>query len=311
MSYIKCIYEIKDNNNYIQIINNRGETIINEEIESKVKIWNNGKKENLIFKKKFNTKGKHIIYFIIEKPLNNMMLMFNNCSSLKEINFISFQTNNVINMKGMFQECNELEYLDLSNFNTSNVTDMGWMFYKCNNLKEIKGINNFNTSKVTNMKAMFQDCYELEYLDLSNFNISNVEDMEAMFNNCHKLKEIKGINNFDLTNIDHKDKIFDGCNNLKELIFSKFNVKIGNNIEKHIFVIFSTIDLKIQHLIPCYTSDIFTTIEDKLYAKYPELKKKNIYFTVDGITINKSDTLENNNIKSSTDIFINYYSSNN
>ena len=95
VSYIKCTYEIKDNN-YIQIINNRYLDIINEEIESKVKIWNNGKKENLIFKKKFNKNGIYIIYFIIEKKLNNMSLMFNNCSSLKEINFISFQTNNFI-----------------------------------------------------------------------------------------------------------------------------------------------------------------------------------------------------------------------
>ena len=184
---------------------------------------------------------------------------------------------------------------------------MGWIFSECYKLKEIKGINNFNTSNVTNMTTMFQECYELEYLDLSNFNISNVEDMEAMFNNCHKLKEIKGINNFDLTNVKNKEKIFDGCYNLNKLLLSKFNAKIGNNIEKHIFVIIKTNDLKIQHLIPCYTSDIFTTIEEKLYAEYPELKKQNIYFTVDGITINKSDTLENNKIQSTTRILINYY----
>ena len=59
ISYIKCTYEIKDNdNNYIQLINNRGIKDVNDEIESKVKIWNNGKKENLIFKKKFNKKGR-------------------------------------------------------------------------------------------------------------------------------------------------------------------------------------------------------------------------------------------------------------
>ena len=156
------------------------------------------------------------------------------------------------------------------------------------------------------MTTMFQDCYELEYLDLSNFNISNVEDMEAMFNNCHKLKEIKGINNFDLANIKHKEKIFDGCNNLNQLLLSKFNVIIGNNIEKHIFVIFHTKDWSVQQMIPCYISDIFTTIEEKLYDKNNELKNKNIYFTVDGVIINKTDTLEENNIKSCTNILINY-----
>ena len=184
---------------------------------------------------------------------------------------------------------------------------MGFMCNNCHKLKEIKGINNFNTSNVTDMTAMFQDCYGLEYLDLSNFNTSNVEDMEAMFNNCHNLKEIKGINNFNLTNVKYKDKIFDGCNNLNKTILSEFNITINNNKEKYINVIFKTTDLKIQYFIPCYISDIFTTVEEKLYNGYPELKNKHIYFTVDGITIDKSNTLEKNNIKSSTKILINNY----
>ena len=44
ISYIKCIYDIKDYNE-AQIINFRGEKDINEEIESKVKIWNGEKAE--------------------------------------------------------------------------------------------------------------------------------------------------------------------------------------------------------------------------------------------------------------------------
>ena len=184
---------------------------------------------------------------------------------------------------------------------------MSWMFNECYKLKEIKGINNFHTYKVTNMSAIFQLCKEIEYLDLSNFDVSNVTNMEAMFNNCHKLTQIKGINNFALTNIDHKDKIFDGCNNLKEIIFSKFNITIGNNNEKYIFIILSSTDLNIQYFIYCYISDIFTKVEKKLYDKYPDLKNKKIYFTVDGNIINKSETLEQNNIKNCTNILIDYY----
>ena len=193
------------------------------------------------------------------------------------------------------------------NGNTSNVEDMGWIFNGCHKLKEIKGINNFNTSNVTNMTTMFQGCYELEYLDLSNFNTSKVKDMEAMFNNCHKLKEIKGINNFDLINVKNKNNIFNGCNNLDRIILSKFNVTISNNKEKHILINFCKTDYSIQCFIPCYISENFTIIEEKFYDEYPEFKNKQIYFTVNGITINKSNTLENNNIKSSTNILINYY----
>ena len=50
MSLIRCSYLIKDKND-IQIINNRGKVEINEEIKSKVKIFNDGKKEELILKK--------------------------------------------------------------------------------------------------------------------------------------------------------------------------------------------------------------------------------------------------------------------
>ena len=185
---------------------------------------------------------------------------------------------------------------------------MGWMFNECHKLKEIKGINKFNTPNATSMSAMFQECYELEFLDLSDFNTSNVKDMEAMFNNCHKLKEIKGIINFNLNKLKHKEKIFDGCDNLNKIIVSKFNVTINNDNEKHIFAFFITNDLSIYFFIPCYISDSFTKIEEKLYYKYPELKNKKISFTANGITINKSDTLEKNNIKSSsTIIFINYH----
>ena len=66
ISYIKCIYEISDYN-YNQIINNTDGSEINKEIKSKIKILNNGKKEKIIFKKKFDKTGMKIIYFIIEE----------------------------------------------------------------------------------------------------------------------------------------------------------------------------------------------------------------------------------------------------
>ena len=154
---------------------------------------------------------------------------------------------------------------------------------------------------------MFQECNELEYLDLSNFNTHNVTDMEAMFNNCNKLKEIKGINKFILSNVKNKNNIFNGCNNLNQIILSKFNITITNNKEKYIYVVFNTIEWSIKCFAPCYISENFTKVEEKLYNEYPELKNKQIYFTVNGITINRSDTLEKNNIKSNTIILINYY----
>ena len=81
----RCTYEIKDYN-ATQIINNcfKNNMLLNEEIESKIKILNGNKKEKLIFKKKFNKLGINTIDFIIEEKLNNMSFMFYNCTSLKK-----------------------------------------------------------------------------------------------------------------------------------------------------------------------------------------------------------------------------------
>ena len=50
ISYIKCIYEIKDNRD-IQIINDREKKEINQEIKTKIKILNGKVHEKLVFKK--------------------------------------------------------------------------------------------------------------------------------------------------------------------------------------------------------------------------------------------------------------------
>ena len=89
ISFMKCTYEITDNS-YTQIINNTDGSEVNKEIEAKIKILNNGKEENLIFKKKFDRIGINTIYFGIREKLKDMSFLFTNCITLKEIRFISF-----------------------------------------------------------------------------------------------------------------------------------------------------------------------------------------------------------------------------
>jgi len=192
ISYIKCIYEIKDINNNTQIINNTDGSEVNKDIENKIRILNNGREEKLIFTKKFDKIGMNVIYFSIVNKLNNMNFLFNNCSTLKKIDFISIETDEVIDMKSMFQSCCNLENLDLTNFNTAKVINMARMFKGCNKLKQIDGISKFNTYNVTNMREMFYSCNQLDNLDLSNFDISKVNDKELIFYECNKLNQIKG-----------------------------------------------------------------------------------------------------------------------
>ena len=91
----KCIYDVKYENE-IQILNDIDEDI--KEIKSKIKILNGNKKEELIFKKKFDKLGYNTIEFIIEEKLNNLSLMFFNCSSLIKIEFLYIDTSQVTNM---------------------------------------------------------------------------------------------------------------------------------------------------------------------------------------------------------------------
>ena len=119
-----------------------------------------------------------------------MKNMFSWCSSLKNIDLSSFNTNNVTDMTKMFNACLSLKKLNLSNFNTYNVTNMKLMFKFCCSLKEIKFSSNFKTDNVTNMKYMFSHCSSLQDLRISHFNFNNVINMRCIFQYCSwELKE--------------------------------------------------------------------------------------------------------------------------
>ena len=190
INFIKCIYNIKDIKEDIKLINNKilkdnvdivfNKYEINEEIENKMKININGKISSILFKTKFNKIGNHAIYFISKEPIKNLSFLFYECSSLKEINLSSFNTNNVTNMSHMFNGCSSLKEINLSSFNTNNVIDMSGMFNECSSLKEIN-LSSFNTNNVTNMSCMFSGCSSLKEINLSSFNTNNVTEMFSMF----------------------------------------------------------------------------------------------------------------------------------
>ena len=71
--------------------------------------------------------------------------MFFECSSLKIINFINFNTENVIDMSCMFCLCSSLNDLNLDYFNFNNVISMRSMFFGCSQdlIEKIK--NNYDS----------------------------------------------------------------------------------------------------------------------------------------------------------------------
>ena len=114
--------------------------------------------------------------------VTNMKNLFQNCISLKLINFSNkFITSNVIDMSGAFSGCTSLKYLDLSKLDTTNTQYMQSMFQDCNSLT-LLNIPNFIESKVENINNIFQGCSKLEYLNIYNSNFSSINNINRIFN---------------------------------------------------------------------------------------------------------------------------------
>ena len=96
--------------------------------ELNTELYINEKKEK--FKKYFIPieEGIYNINIKFNINLTDCSYMFSGCGNIININFISFNTNNVENMKYMFYGCKNLKYLNLFSFNAKNVIDMSHMF---------------------------------------------------------------------------------------------------------------------------------------------------------------------------------------
>jgi len=223
---IKCMYNIKEIDKPIQILNKNG--IIRETIHNGYcQLYFNNQKKNFCFEYQFPKKGEIEIKIKFIKTLKNLSFMFSGCSSLISLDLSNFNTNNVIDMNSIFSGCSSLISLDLSNFNTNNVNNMCAMFSGCSSLISLD-LSNFNTNNVEDMNSMFSGCSSLKSLDLFNFNTDNVEDMHHMFYNCSSLASLN-LYNFNINKVLHINHMFSGCSSLISLDLSNFkNNKIIN-----------------------------------------------------------------------------------
>ena len=113
--------------------------------------------------------------------------MFNNCSDLKDLILLKFNTSSVQKMDLMFYNCNSILSLNLSNFDTKKVDSMSKMFENCNSLI-ILDLSSFDTSLVTDMTSMFSGCTDLEFLNILKFseNLSNHTNYTNMFDSIRE-----------------------------------------------------------------------------------------------------------------------------
>ena len=226
-NYIIAEFDIQKDNQDIRIINSyekttSGDKYINykkeyeneNEIKDNCQIRINDELIPFSYFYTFKKKGKYKIKYSFLLNITKSNYLFNDCSSLINIDLSNFNTNNINNMCYMFNDCSFLLNINLSNFNTNKVTDMSFMFNECSSLLNIN-LSNFNTNNVTNMCCMFSGCSSLTSLDLSNFNTNNVTNMSCMFYECSSLLNIN-LSNFNTNNFTDISKMFYGCYKLNK-----------------------------------------------------------------------------------------------
>lgn len=188
--------------------------------------------------------------YLNTSEVNDMHLMFSNCTSLETLDLSSFNTEKVTNMATMFEKsknlrsiklpkgfigssvtrlnatfsgCESLTELDLSGSNSENVKYMSEMFCGCKALSKL-ALTDFKTGQVTTMESMFCDCSTLETLDVSSFNTENVTTMIGMFNNCSSLRSLD-LPGFNTANVTKMGAMFQKCSSLRSLDLSRFNTR--------------------------------------------------------------------------------------
>ena len=134
------------------------------------------------------------------------------------------------------------------------------------------------------------------------------EILKSELNN-EKQKYINLKNNIDNknnTNFNNNSKIIELYTKLEDLNekLSRYPFELKKN-EKMISLIFTSDDKKIHFSIICKNTEKFNKLEEKLYEKYPEYSITNNDFVVNGNRIQKSKTLQENNISNSDIIILN------
>ena len=192
------------------------------------------------FEKYLIPKKKGIYEIMIKFNINltDCSYMFAGCKEIININFISFNTENIKNMSYMFYGCYRLNNLpDISKWETKNVTNMSYMFYDCNSLKILPDISNWDTKNVTDMSYIFYNCESLNKLpDISKWDTKNVKNMKSIFNKCKSLKNLPDISKWETKNVTDMSHMFSFCSSLNNLPdISKWNIKNATNMSYMFF----------------------------------------------------------------------------
>lgn len=251
------------------------------------------------------TRIEHLDY-LNTSEVENMGLMFSNCTSLETLDLSSFNTEKVTNMSemfvgstnlrtinlpkgfigsnvtdlnGMFRGCACLTELDLSGSNAEKVKDMCKMFYGCVALSNLN-LSGFKTGSVTDMRYLFSSCQSLESLDLSSFNTENVTSMESMFSQCSSLRSLD-LSSFNTSKVIDMHLMFYKCTNLESIDLSSFDTE---NLQQMAHMFYSCTKLEMLDLSSFATPNMTSMLSAFQYCKNLKMIYVTSAFTTDKVT---------------------------
>ncbi len=118
--------------------------------------------------------------------------MFNNLQKLQTVEFLNFDTSQLLDMSSMFNFCTNLKSVDLTGFDTSKVTHTTYLFNRCKSLETLD-LSDFDTSKVVNSYGMFNGCNSLKTIFVGDkWSMEAVQTDTFMFSECWNLIGEKG-----------------------------------------------------------------------------------------------------------------------
>ncbi len=146
----------------------------------------------------------------------------------------------------------------------------------------------------------------IKNLKLQNINLESklkeLDNKNDSENENKNLKILHNPNNIKILNQNdshaRKENIYKLNKKIKDLEekLERYPFILEKN-EKLISIIIYSEDESIHHSFICKNTDVFNKIEDEIYKIYPEISEKNNIFAHKGKIIDKTKSIENNEIK--------------
>ena len=129
----------------------------------------------------FPSIGEHKVKIKIKGNITDLSGMFYLCRNLVKVEGVIGK--DIKSFRYMFNECSSLHDIDgLKDWNVSNGNDFSYMFSGCTALENIDALNNLNVSNGNDFSFMFSGCSALENIDaLSKWNVSNCYNFHGVF----------------------------------------------------------------------------------------------------------------------------------